>query len=111
MSRGVDEIRKGDVGTVFERQIKDGSTIVDVSSASVKQIIFQKPDVGPVDGVFITKTAVLSGDGTDGKIRYVSLAGVLDEIGVWKWQGAVTLSSGGPWKTNIKTFEVHKNLE
>ena len=106
MARGIDEIRKDDVGTVFERQIKDGSTIIDISSATTLQIIFQKPDK-----TFITRTAVLTAGGTDGKLRYVSLTGDLDDIGLWKWQASVILSGGGPWKTNILDFQVHENLE
>jgi len=106
MARGVDEVRKDDIGTVFERQIKDGSTIVDISSGTALQIIFEKPD-----GTLVTQTAVLSGSGTDGKLRYVTLSGDLDEIGLWKWQARVTVDSGGPWKTNIRDFQVHENLE
>lgn len=104
---GIDEIRKGDIGTVFERTIKDGGVVVDISAGTGLQIIFQKPD----DGAFVPKTAVLgSGGGTDGKMRYVTVADDLDEIGVWRWQAKVVLT-GGTWKTDILDFEVHRNLE
>lgn len=103
---GIDEIRKDDVGTVFERQIKDNATIVDISGATSMQIIFQKPD----DGVFVPKTAAFSSDGVDGKLRYVTIASDLDVIGVWQWQAKVTIP-GGTWKTDILDFQVHENLE
>ncbi len=103
---GINEIRENDVGTVFEREIKDGATVIDISSASSMQIIFQKPD----DGAFITKTAVFTSDGTDGKLRYVTVSNDLDEIGVWQWQAKIVIT-GGEWKTDILDFQVHENLE
>ena len=103
---GINEIRKGDIGTVFERTIKDGDVVIDISSASPLQIIFQKPD----DGAFVTQTAVFTTNGTDGKLRYVTLLDDLDEIGVWQWQAKITLG-GGTWKTDILDFQVHENLE
>jgi hypothetical protein len=99
-----DEIHKNDVGTVFELTIKDGQATVDVSTTTAKQIIFRKPD-----GSTLTKTAAFVTDGTDGKIKYTTIAGDLDSSGIWEYQAKVTFS-GGAWSADIKTFRVHDNL-
>ena len=57
------EIHLNDVGTKFLVTIKDGSSAVNISSASTKEIIIQKPS-----GTKITATATFDSDGTDGKI-------------------------------------------
>ena len=65
------EIHVGDIGTVFEVTVKDGEDVVDVSSATTRQLIFKSKD-----GAVLTKTAVLVTDGTDGKIKYTTIADV-----------------------------------
>lgn len=100
------EIHIGDIGTVFEVTLKDGVDIVDISGATVLQIIFEKPDK-----TIITNTAVLSSGGVDGKMKYtISLASELDIKGNWKIQGKVTLPTGS-WSTDIDKFKVYENLE
>ena len=84
-----DEIRMEDIGTKFKITVKDGSSVVDISGATTKQLIFKKPG-----GTKLTKTAVFFTDGTDGIITYDTLSGDLDEDGMWKVQGYVVLSSG-----------------
>jgi len=107
---GIDQIRKSDIGTSFERTVQDNSVVVDVSGATLKEIIFQKPDANGTPGAFVTQTAQFTTDGIDGKIRYITIANDLDVIGVWKWQAKVVLGAG-TWKTDILEFEVHENLE
>lgn len=99
-----DEIHVEDIGTVFELTIKDGSSVVDVSSATTKQISFEKPD-----GVVEDHAASFTTDGTDGKIRYATIAGDLDTDGKWKIQGKIILPSGA-WHTGVDSFQVHLNL-
>jgi hypothetical protein len=105
---GINEIRKGDIGTVFERTVYtiiDGvKTIVNVSSATTMEFIFTKPD-----GTKMTKDADFSSDGSDGKLRYVTVADDLDGVGDWKLQVYVILSSG-EWHSDISHFRVHDNL-
>lgn len=98
------EIHKDDIGTIFEVTVKDGSIAVDVSGATTKDIIFKKPN-----GSTLTKASVFVSDGTNGKIKYTSIAGDLDVIGVWKIQSHLVLS-GGTWKTDVGSFEVFDNL-
>ncbi len=97
----VKEVFVGDVGTVFEITIKEDGVVVDVSSATLKQILFLKPD-----GAVLTASAAFTTDGTDGKIQYKTLSGNINLTGIWHWQGKVTLATGGPFHTSVRTFRV-----
>ena len=100
-----DEIHLNDVGTVFKITIKDqDGSVVDVSSASVKQIWLGKPKGGK-----LTKTAEFDTDGTDGVIKYTSISGDLNVTGTWEIQAHVT-TPAGTWHSTIDTFEVKNNI-
>ena len=83
----------GDIGTIFELTIEESidgiDTVVNVSSATTRQLIFRKPDQS-----VLTKTASFTTDGTDGKIRYVTAPGDIDTAGQWIVQGKVVMPSG-----------------
>ena len=98
------EIHQDDVGTKFLVTIYDDSSVVNVSGASTKQIIFKKPD-----GTKLTKSAAFNSDGTDGKIYYTAVTDDLDEIGTYEIQGKVVITDG-TFYTDIQTFKVHRNL-
>ena len=99
------EIHKGDIGTVFEVTVKDGSDVVDISVASTYDIIFKKPndDVVAQTGVFVT-------DGTDGKMKYTTISGDLDISGGWQIQASLVMAAG-VWKSDVGKFTVFTNLE
>lgn len=98
------EIHVGDVGTMFIATLVEDSVAVDISSATTVEMVFLKPD-----GTAVSKTAVFYSDGTDGKIRYATLAGDLDQAGKWKLQAYVEMPS---WSghSDIATFRVYSNL-
>jgi|TARA_R110000765_G_scaffold375515_1_gene466146 hypothetical protein len=98
------EIHINDIGTRFLVTITDGSSAVDVSSASTKQIIIKKPS-----GSKLTVAASFSSDGSDGKIYYNTASNDLDEAGSYKLQGKVIISDG-TFYTDITGFKVHRNL-
>tara|TARA_Y100000310_G_scaffold318630_1_gene372953 strand:- start:433 stop:741 length:309 start_codon:yes stop_codon:yes gene_type:complete len=98
------EIHINDVGTKFLVTVTDGTSAVNISSASTKQLIFKKPS-----GTKLTKTAVFNTDGTDGKMYYNAIADDLDETGSYKLQGKVIISDG-TFYTDITTFKVYRNL-
>ncbi len=98
------EIHLDDVGTKFLVTVKDGSSVVDISSAGTKQILIKKPS-----GTKLTKTATFNSDGTDGKMYYTIIADDLDEVGTYQLQGKVIISDG-TFSTDITTFKVHRNL-
>ena len=98
------EIHKGDIGTQFTVTVQDGTTVVDISTARTKQLIFKKPG-----GTILTKSTSFVTDGTDGKMQYVSVDGDLSDDGVWKMQGKVIIG-GNTFSTDITSFKVYRNL-
>lgn len=95
-------VRLGDVGTVFELEIQDCGSSIDISNATTQQIIFIKPDLTEV-----TKTSVFTTDGKNGKIKYITVSGDIDQVGTWDIKGRVTLTAPpGDWTTTISSFEV-----
>ena len=57
----------------------------------------------------VPKTAVLVNTGTDGKMKYTTIAGDLDESGVLQLQARVAVG-GADWKTDIVQFTVQPVL-
>lgn len=100
-----DEIHVGAVGLVFEITVMQNCTAVDISTATTMQIYFLKNDGVTV----LTKTAVFTTDGSDGKMKYVTIAGDLDQVGDWKIQGNIITPTWAT-PTSIGEFEVEKNL-
>lgn len=84
-----EEIFVGEVGHTFEITVKENGIALDISGASVKQIIFEKPS-----GTTSTEDADFVTDGEDGLIKYVTEADDLNESGRWAMQGYFTL---GVW--------------
>lgn len=94
----------GDIGTIFRATVKDNGVARDISSATLRQLIFQKPDETTV-----TKTATLTTDGTDGKMQYTTILNDLDQAGRWVVQGYIE-TPAGKWHTDFYRFTVYKNL-
>lgn len=101
-------IHQNDIGTRFLFTIKDYPTqaVVDISSASSRQIFIKKPS-----DTVLTKTASIlsSGSAMSGVMYYDTIAGDLDEVGFYKMQGRVTLPSG-TYSTTVYGFQVNCNL-
>jgi hypothetical protein len=104
------EIHVGDIGTLIEVTLYDCNVVVDLTGATVTEMIFVKPS-----GIKITKDATFKTDGTDGILQYVveepeeNEAPFFDEYGTWKIQGFVTLPAGS-WSSDIAKFKVYANL-
>jgi len=94
------EVHVGDIGTVFEVTVTEDDVALDISTATVLQILFKKPS-----GEVLTNTAVFTNTGTDGLIRYTSILDDLDEAGIWYMQGRLTMP-GGKWSTEKAGFTV-----
>lgn len=100
-----ENIHQNDIGTVFKLTIKDSNgNVVDISSASVKQVVFKKPDLTTV-----TKNCNFLTDGTDGIVTYTVASGDLDVAGIWMLQTYVVIS-GDEFRSNIISFKVHRNI-
>lgn len=100
----VDEIHYGDVGTVLTFTVYEGTNIRDISGASTKQVKFRKPS-----GAVATETAEFVTDGTDGKVKYTTVADDLNETGQWKAQvKIITASTTNHSDTTL--FYVYPNI-
>lgn len=100
-----EEIHEEDIGTVFEVTVKENDSIVDISTATTKEFHFKKPS-----GEILTKPVDFVTNGTDGKLKYTSIANDLDESGEWSLQVYLVLSSG-TWSSDIVNFMVYKNVK
>ena len=101
------QIHVDDVGTRFLITIKDDSSTVDLSDATLKQLNFRKPDDSIINrsGSFISGVSQASG-----VMYYDSVVGDLNQAGNYKLQGKVSIPSG-TYYTDIHTFKVYCNLE
>lgn len=99
------EIHVGDVGTRITLTFKDGTSVVDISGASTKQIWIADPS-----GNVAKETATFTTDGSDGKIYYDLVALDIDEAGDWQVQGYI-VTAGGTWHTDVKDMKVYANVE
>ncbi len=106
MTTIIEEVHKDDIGTVIVVTVKDGATVVDISGATTKNIKLKKP----VSSTVLTKAAAFTTDGTDGKIQYTSIAGDLDEIGVYNVQAYIILPSG-TWSSSVEEMSVFDNVD
>lgn len=100
----LEQAQVGDIGTKLRLTVYDGKNVADISNATAMIIEFK-----PKNGTKITKTAVFSTNGTDGKIECTIAEGDFDVAGVYSVQGLVTTPSGG-WHTSVKQITVNKNL-
>tara|TARA_Y100001938_G_C7999210_1_gene383750 strand:+ start:702 stop:1016 length:315 start_codon:yes stop_codon:yes gene_type:complete len=101
------EIHQDDVGTRFLITVKDDGLPVNisgVSGGSVHQISFRKPS-----DLVINRNATLKDYGISGVMFYDTVAGDLDEAGMYKLQAKVIIPSG-TYFTDIHTFKVHSNI-
>ena len=101
------EIHQNDIGTRVSITVKDDGNLVNISGVdggSVHQVSFRKPS----DAV-INRSATLQDYGISGVMFYDTIAGDLDEAGIYKLQAKVIIPSG-TYYTDIYTFKVHSNI-
>ena len=96
------EIHVGDL-TTFELTLYDDDAVVDISSATTKQIKFYDPA-----GTTTTQTGSFTTDGTDGKLEFTATAGFLT-AGGWRCQ-AYLIMTGWTGHSDIHKFTVLANL-
>jgi hypothetical protein len=99
------QIHKLDIGRKFRITVGNNGTPINISTATTKSIIFQRPD-----GRAITQTATFDSDGSDGKIYYTTIANDLDREGTWKIQAFISMG-GNALRTQWTTFVVYSNID
>ena len=101
------EIHQDDIGTRFLITVKDDGNPVNisgVSGGSIHQLNVRKPS-----DTVINRNATLVDYGISGVMYYDSVAGDLDEVGMYKLQAKVVIPSG-TYYTDVYTFKVHSNI-
>lgn len=102
----IEEIHEGDIGTTLKAIMRNGASIVDISSATTKNIKLKKPS-----GAVITKAGSFTTDGTDGQLEYVTISGDLDESSLtiqWEIQAHI-ITPTGEWHSSKEKFSVFPN--
>lgn len=94
-----------DVAVVLIVQIVDpAGAVIDVSAATNMVI-----KLGLPDGATKDLTAVLHTNGTDGKIKYTTIAGDLAQVGAYRIQGKLNVA-GGLKSSFVGSFSVLDNI-
>jgi len=100
------EIHVGDIGTRVTLTFKDGTSAVDISGASTKQVWFRSPS-----GTAVKLSGVFTTDGSDGKLYFDSVTNTFSEAGEgWEVQGYVVTATG-TWHSDKTTFRVYANAD
>lgn len=89
----------------FEHTMRDDKDVtVDISSPITLTMRLIKPD-----GTVSSKTALLVGDGTDGKVHYKALVADIDVQGEWGRQFYIKVAAG-EWTGKLFYFIVHRKI-
>lgn len=100
------EIHAGDVGFTFVVTLTNtDGTVRNLSAATTKEILLAAPDAS-----FVAFAASFVTDGTDGKLRYSTLAPDLHVAGSWKIQAHVVTPSWAQ-HSQIAKFRVKPNVD
>lgn len=103
----INEIHRYDIGTAFDVQIRDETDVaVNLSGATTLYYFLQKP----TDPEILTKSVNFLTDGSDGRVRYVTQVGDLDQPGTWRLQAYIVLPSG-KWYSDVTMFKVFDNIK
>lgn len=94
----------GNVGSVIQVTVRNEDAVYDISTATTKKFIFIKPT-----GVSVIKDAAFVNTGTDGLLKYTTLAGDLDVDGTWRIQVYIEIS-GKKFYSDVTDFVVSPNL-
>lgn len=93
------QFHKGDIGTVLTVTIYENGTPANLLGATIT-FWFRKPS-----GIAVSFAGAFVTDGSDGKVKWTSASGNLDEVGAWKYQIRVQLAPGD-WRTTIADMDV-----
>src|SRR4051812_7601925 len=105
------KFQNGAIGAIIRATVREEDdngdlVVVNLAAVTQKNLIFRKPS-----GAVVTKTGVFYTNGADGKIQYVTIAGDIDEVGIWSFQGDFVFpASGYDGPSEIGNFKVLENL-
>lgn len=97
-------IQVGAINLLVELEIRDGYNVLDISGATTKNIIIERPD-----DTLITGSGLFTTDGTDGLIYYRTVEGDLNQAGIYNAQAYIILPDFEGYSTPV-SFTVYSNL-
>lgn len=100
-----DILRQNSIGVNIDVTVVERGTPVNLIGILVKDYIIVKPSETRV-----VKTASFVTTGADGKLRYITIAGDLNEVGQYRLQADLQFEFGYDGPTEIGTFWVAANL-
>ena len=98
------DIHNGDWGTVLTVTLIEAGAAVDISSTTTRQFIITRPDK-----TILTVTAVFVTNGTDGQLTYTTVAGDINQSGLYSLEAKVIYSTG-QYYSYTYSFNVLPNL-
>ena len=98
------DLHISDVGTLIKMLVLDGTTPVDLSTATTKEILFKHKT-----GVTFRRAGSFLTNGTDGYLTYVLVNGDIELQGKWELQVYLEFSTGH-WHSSKATFEAATNI-
>ena len=98
--------QENSVGPVFKITCKVGTAILDISTVTIKKILFLPKGAKTT----IIKDAEFDTDGTNGILKYKFLKDDLVGDGTWKAQAFVYFSEDDYYYSSSVEFDVEKNL-
>jgi hypothetical protein len=90
----------GDVGTIIQLNLGQ-----DVADATTIEFRFDPPR-----GATFVRTGAKVTTGSDGLVKYTTVAGDLTDAGLWKVQARIVTPSG-EWYGDLTEFTVKANIE
>jgi hypothetical protein len=97
-------VNANDVGTTFTATIIENGAAINISSATIKEFLFVRPDNSQlvVPAAFVT-------NGADGQLSYATKAGDINQPGGWAMQAKIVMPSG-TFYSDVYTFTVGPDL-
>ncbi len=99
------ELQQDFIGAKLEITVVEDGAILDLSPATSTTFRLRKPN-----GEVIMRAAAFTTDGTDGMLRYFTIAGDLDHAGTWKIQAYVDFGGSPKGYGAVGSFRVKSNL-
>lgn len=94
-----------DIGIRLAVTFKTAADVaVNISTASLKQLIIEKPD-----GTAVARALTFTTDGTNGQAYYVNVAADFPVAGYYYLQGRVTLADGSDYRSDRVRVRVMPN--
>lgn len=98
------KIQVGAVGLRLQLEVKEGTTALDISSASAMNFIIERPD-----STVITKPGVFYTNGSDGILYYITVSGDINQEGLYYAQAYLQITGYTGYTTPV-SFTVYQNI-